>query len=671
MPSGQFLVENIGYVIAAPFLAGMLIILGLWRSKTTAMVLSIGSITFGFLYSIFLFYAITQEPKLVPWQFNVNWLATSDFHLSMGLLVDNLAAVMLLVVTTVSLLVQIYSHGYMRDDPGYSRFYAYLSLFTGSMLGLVVATNLFETYFFWELVGVCSYFLIGFWWNKALAAEAALKAFFVNRIGDCGFLIGILLLLAATKDVWGSHVLLGYFDPNGFDLGGVIQKAHAAGLLPAGLLTLAACFTLLGPMAKSAQFPLHVWLPDAMEGPTPISALIHAATMVAAGVYLVARAYPIWLTPDGHTGSVGLVVITVIGAITAFMAATIALSQFDIKRILAWSTVSQLGYMFVGLGTGAFSGGIFHLFNHAFFKAMLFLCSGAVIHGLHGEQDIRKMGGLKKYMPITAYCCLIGTLSISGCPGFSGFFSKDDIISSACHYNIWLGALMIFTAFLTAFYMFRLYFMTFENEYRGDAHPHESPPVVWLPLVVLAFPSVLSGYLGFNWESLNFTSSYGLRFDGSEAAPLANQFAAFIYDGKTPHFEGMNGLVMLISTTAAALGFALAWKVYKTHTVHVNTDIATSKQPLIAFLYDFSFNKWKFDELYLWLVNKVFLPAFDFVWQLIDIHIVDKFVNLTGTATMAIGTLMRLIQNGRGQYYAMVIFAWVAGLTIVAYLLSP
>lgn len=671
MPSGQFLVENIGYVVAAPFLAGLLIILGLWRSKTISMLLSVGAVTFGFVYSLLLFYAITNEPKLVPWQFNVDWLVSSQLRLSIGVLVDNLVALMLLVVTTVSLLVQIYTHGYMREDPGYSRFYSYLSLFTGSMLGLVVATNLFETYFFWELVGVCSYFLIGFWWYKTSAAEAALKAFFVNRIGDCGFLIGILLLLGATQSFWGGHVLLGYFDPQGFDLGGVIQKAHASGLLPAGLLTIAACLTLLGPIAKSAQFPLHVWLPDAMEGPTPISALIHAATMVAAGVYLVARAYPVWLTPDGHMGSTGLLVITVIGAITAFMAATIALSQFDIKRILAWSTVSQLGYMFVGLGTGAFSGGLFHLFNHAFFKAMLFLCSGAVIHGLHGEQDIRKMGGLRKYMPITAWCCLIGTLSISGCPGLSGFFSKDEIISSACKYNIWLGALMIFTAFLTAFYMFRMYFMTFEKDYRGDAHPHESPPVVWLPLVVLAFPSILSGYLGFNWQCLNFTSPFGLKFDGSESAPCANNFANFIHFGKIPEFEGMNGLIMLISTAAAFAGFALAWAIYQKRAVHVNTTIAESKQPLIRFLYDFSYSKWKFDELYLWLVNRVFLPVFKSVWQFVDKFIIDTFVNLTGIATLATGSTLRYMQNGRGQYYALVIFACVAGLTIFAYLMRP
>ncbi len=666
MPAGQFLVQSIGYVVAAPFLAGLLIILGLWRSKTISMVLSVGAVTIGFVYSILLFYAITNDPKLVPWQVNMDWLVSSQLRLSMGLLVDNLVAVMLIVVTTVSLLVQIYTHGYMREDPGYSRFYAYLSLFTGSMLGLVVATNLFETYFFWELVGVCSYFLIGFWWYKTSAAEAALKAFFINRIGDCGFLIGILLLLAATNSFWGGHVLLGYFDAQGFDLGGVIQKAHASGLLPAGLLTIAACLTLLGPMAKSAQFPLHVWLPDAMEGPTPISALIHAATMVAAGVYLVARAYPIWLTPDGHTGSIGLLVVTAIGAMTAFMAATIALSQFDIKRILAWSTVSQLGYMFVGLGTGAFSSGIFHLFNHAFFKAMLFLCSGAVIHGLHGEQDIRKMGGLWKHMPITAACCLIGTMSISGCPGMSGFFSKDEIIASACKYNFWLGALMIFTAFLTAFYMFRMYFMTFHREYRGDAHPHESPPVIWLPLVVLAVPSVLSGYLGFNVASV-----FGLKFDGSESTPLANNFAALIHFGRVAEFEGMNGLVMLISTVAAFAGFILAWLVYQKRDVHINTAIAESKQPLIKFLYDFSYSKWKFDEAYLGLVNRVFLPFFNAVWNLVDKFIIDRFVNFTGIATLATGSTLRYMQNGRGQYYALVIFACVAGLTIAAYLLRP
>jgi NADH:ubiquinone oxidoreductase subunit 5 (subunit L)/multisubunit Na+/H+ antiporter MnhA subunit len=327
--------------------------------------------------------------------------------------------------------------------------------------------------------------------------------------------------------------------------------------------------------------------------------------------------------------------------------------------------------MFVGLGTGAFSGGIFHLFNHAFFKAMLFLCSGAVIHGLHGEQDIRKMGGLRKFMPITAYCCLIGTLSISGCPGLSGFFSKDEIIASAYKYNPWLGGLMIFTAFLTAFYMFRLYFMTFEKTYRGDAHPHESSPVVWLPLVVLAVPSILSGYLGFNWQALNLSSVVGLKFDGSWSAPLANHFAAFVHFGKVAEFEGMNGLIMVISTAAALIGFALAWMVYQKESVHINSAIAESRQPLIAGLYKFSYDKWKFDELYLWLVNGLFLPLFNGLWKLIDQFVIDNLVNLSGTVTLATGNTLRFIQNGRGQYYALVIFACVAGLTFLAYFMRP
>ncbi len=627
---------------------------------------SIAAVAAGFVYSLFLVYALVKNPQLAPWYVNTDWFVSSSFKLSMGVLVDNLMAVMFVIVTAVSLLVQIYTHGYMREDPGYSRFYAYLSLFTGSMLGLVVATNLFETYFFWELVGVCSYFLIGFWWYKTSAAEAALKAFIINRIGDCGFLVGIIMLLAVTKDFWGGNVLFAFVGPGGADLSGVIHSAYGAHALTAGALTVIALFVFLGPMAKSAQMPLHVWLPDAMEGPTPISALIHAATMVAAGVYLVARAYPLWLTPEGQTGSVGLTVIAIVGGVTAFMAATIAMSQFDIKRILAWSTVSQLGYMFVGLGTGAFTGGIFHLFNHAFFKAMLFLCSGAVIHGLHGEQDIRKMGGLGKYMPITGWCFLFGALSISGCPGLSGFFSKDEIIASACKFNFWLGALMIITALMTAFYMFRAYFMTFAKEYRGDAHPHESPLVMTIPLMVLAVPSVLSGYLG-----VNLNSFASLHFDGAETAPLPNFFGSFVHFGPSPEFEGINGQIMALSILASILGFLAAWAVYVTRSWQINTEVATSKNPLVAAIYKFSFNKWYFDELYLYFAQRIVLPAFDAVWLWVDKYVVDNIVNLTALITMSIGELMKLGQNGRGQYYALVIFAWVAGLTFVAFMLRP
>jgi NAD(P)H-quinone oxidoreductase subunit 5 len=657
------------YIVALHFLAGFLILLVTGRlSKGLSMFLSVGTVTVGFGYSILLFVLLSKHPALAPWAVNYDWFVTKDFRLAIGCLVDNLMAVMFFIVTSVSLLVQIYTHGYMRSDPGYSRFYGYLSLFTGSMLGLVVATNLFQTYFFWELVGVCSYFLIGFWFYKRLAAEAALKAFIVNRIGDCGFLIGILLLLAATTNQWGADPLLSFISGHDANhLAEVIRKAYDSHTLSAGLLTTLSIFILLGPLAKSAQMPLHVWLPDAMEGPTPISALIHAATMVAAGVYLVARAYPIWLTPDGHTGSVGLAVIAIIGGATAFMAATIAMSQFDIKRVLAWSTVSQLGYMFVGLGCGAFTGGIFHLFNHAFFKAMLFLCSGAVIHGLHHEQDIRKMGGLRKYMPWTAGCFLVGTLSISGCPGLSGFFSKDEIISSACKFNPILGGLMILTALMTAFYMFRLYFMTFENEYRGNAQPHESPPVMILPLVALAIPSVCSGWLGFNPSS--FPAFFNIA--GGESAAFANHFAAFVHYGPVPEFEGINAPIVWVSVLASILGFVGAMAIYWQRSWHINTEIAESKNGLVAWMYNFSFNKWRFDEFYLWLANKVFLPAFTDAWTWVDKYCIDTIVDFAGLAAIGTGEVLKYTQNGRGQYYALIIFAWVAGLTFAAYFLRP
>ncbi len=657
------------YIVLLPFLAGFSIILLTRRSKGLSMFISVASVAIGFIYSLLLFYALTQKPALAPWAVNFDWFVTENFRLAVGCMVDNLMSVMMIVVTAVSLLVQIYTHGYMRDDPGYSRFYAYLSLFTGSMLGLVVATNLFQTYFFWELVGVCSYFLIGFWWYKKSAADACLKAFLVNRIGDCGFLIGILLLLGATPGLWGPEPLLSFVGNNGHTgnyLGDVLHRGFETHLLSAHALTVISIFILLGPLAKSAQMPLHVWLPDAMEGPTPISALIHAATMVAAGVYLVARAYPLWLTPEGHTGSTGLMVIAVIGASTAFMAATIAMSQFDIKRILAWSTVSQLGYMFVGLGAGAYSGAIFHLFNHAFFKAMLFLCSGAVIHGLHGEQDVRQMGGLKKHMPITATCCLIGTISISGFPGFSGFFSKDEIIAAAWNLNPVIGGTMILTALLTAFYMFRMYFMTFENEYRGDAHPHESPPVMTWPLVALAVPSIISGYLGFNFGAVPYL------FDFSGKVPaFPSHFASFLFYGAKPEFEPMNIGVMWASVAAATIGLLIAVAVYLTRSSRVNTAIVESENPFVHWMYDFSFHKWRWDDLYLWLANGVFLPIFDFVWKGVDKYCIDTLVDFTGLAAVGTGEVLKYTQNGRGQYYALVIFAWVAGLTFVAYFLRP
>lgn len=636
------------------------------------MLLSISAVIYGFVHSLLIFYALNHPGITGGVVADIPYFESASLNLHIGVLVDNLASMMLIVVTSVSLLVQIYTHGYMREDPGYSRFYSYLSLFTGSMLGLVISTNLFQMFFFWELVGVCSYLLIGFWWYKDSAAAACVKAFVINRIGDFGFLIGILMLLAATAtpshNYWNQTPVLSFLGMNGGpDLATVLKHAYDARTISYwGLngMFVMACLMFMGPMAKSAQFPLHTWLPDAMEGPTPISALIHAATMVAAGVYLVARAYPIWVAPPEVNMQPALFVVAATGCLTSFMAATIAMSQFDIKRTLAWSTVSQLGYMFVGLGAGAFTGGLFHLFNHAFFKAMLFLCSGAVIHGLHGEQDMRKMGGLKTSMKGTSLCFLIGCIAISGFPPFSGFFSKDEIIATAWNFNHFIGGMMILTAGLTSFYMFRAYFMTFSGKYRGDVTPHNSGPAMVYPLIALSLPSMLSGFLGANPQS--FAS---INWSGGEGGEFPNAFGGFVYY-LHPHFEGINGLIMLVSVVFALAGWAASFMIYRQQANHINTAIATSKNPLIQGAYKFSFNKWYFDEFYTAIYTGI-LGLYKTVWQTIDMYIVDNFVNGTSIATAGLGQLLKYTQTGRGQQYALVIFSFVALLTIAAYFIKP
>lgn len=644
------------------------------------MALSIGAVFYGFWNSLEIINKLRLSP--VPEITDHTWFLCDSFRLTMGCLVDNLTASMLIVVTAVSLLVQVYTHGYMREDPGYRRFYCYLSLFTGSMLGLVVATNLFQMFYFWELVGVCSYLLIGFWWYKDSAAAANLKAFVVNRIGDFGFLVAILIFLGSTYGFWHGHLdhgLLSFYDktvgPIGSSLDGVTiagaikwAMAPAQNTMTQGLLTVIAILMFLGPMAKSAQFPLHVWLPDAMEGPTPISALIHAATMVAAGVYMVARAYPIWLdwSVAGAPGllSTGLTVVAWIGGFTAFMAATIALTQVDIKRALAWSTVSQLGYMFVGLGVGAYSSGMFHLTTHAFFKAMLFLCSGAVIHSLHGEQDMRKMGGLLSKIPITGWCFIIGTLAISGCPGFAGFFSKDEIIGSAYAWTgpghealFWVTAI---TAGMTAFYMFRMVFMTFFGQYRGTAHVHEEKlpgdPLTW-PLMVLAVPSIASGFvMGDGMHFLEHMSS-GKEF----SAPFAN-FVYFMH----PHAEAINTFPLYAGLGLAAAGLALAWSQYGSGGYELDKAWENSSSGFVRWLYQFSFNRWYMDNIYLGGAA-AFVGIGRQVWEVVDKLIVDGFVNSWRWISLGLGNLLKFSENGRGQSYALLIFASVAVLGLLAY----
>lgn len=630
---------NYSWLIALlPLISSLLIIFFYHGSRTISAFLSIGAIFVGLVHSLLILFFSYTNPHF-HLEINVRWIQAGSFKLFVGYLVDPLCAMMLVVVCAVSFFVQIYTHGYMNEDKSYSKFYAYLSLFTFSMLGLVFSTNLFQSYIFWELVGVCSYLLIGFWFYKKPAAAACTKAFIVNRIGDAGLLIGLLMFYFVTRDFWVGKTTLSFGE-----LKPALDYAMNHGGLPViGVIsvTTIALLVLMGPMAKSAQFPLHVWLPDAMEGPTPISALIHAATMVAAGVYLIARAYPLY-----DASPFAMDTVAWIGGITAIFSASIALSQFDIKRTLAYSTCSQLGYMVMALGLGAYSAGLFHLMTHAFFKAMLFLCSGSVIHGCHHEQDMRHMGGLRKYMPITAITCFIGVLAISGFPLLSGFWSKDMILLAAWNNNKPLYILGTFTAFLTSFYMFRLYFMTFSGKYKGHAHPHESPFSITAPLVCLAVPSVIIGLIG------------------SPLIPGGDQFSKFIHYG---HFHAhqewgfgvfikeMMTIQAILPLMAFIVGSTLAWFVYRKG-LGLNTFIVNNLKPL----YNLSFNKWYIDEIYFAILNRIIMPVYNIGWYVIDKLIVDGiFINGPALLTAFVGGSLRFIQNGRGQLYSLVIFTSV------------
>lgn len=602
-----------------------------------------------------------------PYAESFEWAAAGDFHLSMGYTIDHLSSLMLAIVTTVAFLVMVYTDGYMAHDSGYVRFYAYLSIFSSSMLGLVISPNLVQIYIFWELVGMCSYLLIGFWYDRKAAADACQKAFVTNRVGDFGLLLGMLGLYWAT----------GSFD---FEVMGMrLEELVASGAVSTGLAVLFGVLVFLGPVAKSAQFPLHVWLPDAMEGPTPISALIHAATMVAAGVFLVARMYPVF----EHIPAV-MTVIAWTGAFTAFLGATIALTQNDIKKGLAYSTISQLGYMVMAMGIGAYSAGLFHLMTHAYFKAMLFLCSGSVIHGMEDvvghdpilAQDMRLMGGLKKYMPITRGTFLIGTLAICGIFPFAGFWSKDEILGLSFEANIALWAIGWLTAGITAFYMFRMYFMTFEGEFRGnniairqqlkveagimdshevDAHdehhshshsefPHESPLTMTLPLVALAIPSTLIGLVGMPWNN---------HFEAFIHAPTEVIEAAEQFDWTEFLLMGGSSIAIAVVGITVAVLFYLVGKIDP-------KSIAKQIEPL----YRLSLNKWYFDDIY----HRFFvLGCRRLARQImeVDYRVVDGAVNLTGLAALLSGEGLKYFETGRAQFYALIIFGAVLGFVVV------
>jgi NADH-quinone oxidoreductase subunit L len=565
-----------------------------------------------------------------PW----TWIPAGDFHVDFGLYVDELTACLLIVVTTIGLLVHIYSIGYLGHDPGYWRFFAYLNLFMFSMLLLVLADSWLVVFVAWELVGLCSYLLIGFWYRKRSAALAAKKAFIVNRVGDVGFALGIMAIFlnTGTLDVRRSIELM--------------LEGGAALPVP---IPIVALLVFAGAMGKSAQFPLHVWLPDAMEGPTPVSALIHAATMVNAGVYLVARANPLFAAAPSS-----MVVVASIGIFTAILAASIAMTQTDIKRVLAYSTLSQLGYMFAALGVGAFTAAIFHLMTHGFFKGLLFLGSGSVIHAVHEEQDMRRMGGLSQQIPITYVTMLIGSFAISGIPPLAGFFSKDEILGEAYKFGFyWVWAIGLFVALLTAFYMFRLMGLTFWGTFRGPKEVwdriHESPAVMTVPLILLAIPSVLLGL------------ALGLPLGDSVIHRwLEPVFAEAVEMLHHPEAEyqlfGVDGMLIFASVTVAAVGVALAWRFF-------GVDIGPMRMPSrpesvremtarLPFLYRASLNKWWFDELNHLLFIVIGGRVANAIWWF-DREVIDGTVNGIGSSTVSIGRNLRRVQTGRVQNYAL------------------
>ena len=581
-----------------------------------------GMVLISFLLSVGAVWQLAQKPERVRELIQFRWLAGLPFHMmdgrlatfsaDWGFLLDPLSAVMILVVTGIGLLIHVYSIGYMAHDNGYYRFFGYMNLFIFFMLMLVLANNYTLLFVGWEGVGLCSYLLIGFYFHKKSAADAGKKAFIVNRVGDAGFILGMLLMFSVLGTVR-------FLDVNAALRSGQFH-AETAGF---GVLSAIALLFFIGATGKSAQFPLYVWLPDAMEGPTPVSALIHAATMVTAGVYMVARSSALFqLTPQT------LGIVAVVGAFTAIFAASIALVQNDIKRVLAYSTVSQLGYMFLALGVGAYWVAIFHLFTHAFFKALLFLCSGSVIHAMGGEQDMRHMGGLRHKIPITYWTMLIGTLAIAGVPGLAGFFSKDEILwqtYSSGSKALWTVGLA--TAGLTAFYMWRLMAMTFYGKSRvspeAAAHIHESPASMTVPLSVLAAGSVLAGWLSvpkaFNLSEVFYTFERWLNPLLAPAAEAVREVA---------HDSSMEWILMFVSVAVAGIGISVAYRFYQ-----VKPDIPESLARTFQPLYNTLYHKWYVDEIYDFLFVNGLGKGGGEVLGAFDRNVVDGAVNGAGWLT--------------------------------------
>jgi NADH-quinone oxidoreductase subunit L len=582
-------------------------------TKPAVNLIAVGSVAVCFAYVVWVLSAL--YPLASPHSESYfTWIQSGTLHIGFDLTVDRLTAVMLMVITGVGLIIHIYSVGYMAHEGGYYRFFSYLNLFMFFMLILVLASNFLLLFVGWEGVGLCSYLLIGFYFQENFANDAGKKAFIVNRIGDFGFMLGMLLLVVTF------HTL---------DFG---QLSKAVAAMPVetslGILTLITLLLFAGATGKSAQFPLYVWLPDAMAGPTPVSALIHAATMVTAGVYMIARASFLY----DHT-PLALHVVALIGLFTAAFAATIGLAQNDIKKVFAYSTVSQLGYMFLGLGVGAYSTGIFHLMTHSFFKALLFLGAGSVIHGISGEQDLRHMGGLRKAMPVTFITLLVASLAISGIPPFSGYFSKDAILLATYQYSPWMFWVGVITAGMTAFYVFRAFFMAFTGKYRGHHHPHESPPSMTGPLIVLAVLSTVGGF-----------------FD-------VTKWLAPMY----PHPEAENLTLVIVSVAAGVLGIAIAAYMY-----WLKPAIAASMKE--GYFYDLIYHKYYVDEIYdALIVQPIVLLSRFVLWKGVDDALIDGAVNAGSRRIRGVGTIFQHMQSGTIRNYA----TWVmAGSLLVLIILG-
>lgn len=622
LPLVGFLINGLGYKLIP---------------KSIASIIGCSTILFAFGIVVTLFLGLMNNNIPTTTINYHDFITVGNFNVSFSFLIDELSVFMMLIITGIGFLIHIYSAGYMHDDEGFVKFFAYLNLFIFFMLLLVLGANYVILFIGWEGVGLCSYLLIGFWFKNNAYNDAAKKAFIVNRIGDLGFLLGIFLIVITFGSV---------------DYGTVFTTAKGLQIDTLGLTIITGITLLLfvGAMGKSAQIPLYTWLPDAMAGPTPVSALIHAATMVTAGVYMVARSGVLFaLTP------VTMTIIAIVGITTLIFAATIGLAQNDIKKVLAYSTVSQLGYMFLALGVGSFTGALFHVMTHAFFKALLFLGAGSVIHAMSGEQDIRKMGNLSKNLPITFITFLIGTIAISGIPPFAGFFSKDEILAKAYEVSPIFWIFGIIGAGFTAFYMFRLLFLTFFGTFRGthdqEHHLHESPLSMTVPLIILALLSVIGGFLNVP-EVLGGNSMLSDYF-----APVFED-ANMILASPEHHLSHSTEFILMgISVFAALTAIAAAYIIYVgKKTVPVSDSLANGK------LYKLVYNKYYVDEFYNAVITKPLDILSKFLYSVIELLGIDKLVNLIGSATIQSSKGLRLAQSGNIGFY---IFAMVLGLVIM------